>query len=188
MGTLPSWELREIADAVLDQGFYSPVIGELATMRHPVMANAGPLFERALQELHTEMPSREDAVWILLRHHIGRIASRDVSPREGLRFVVDVYYLTDLYDKSREYVGDSHGIQQLIGYFWGYDDLEERPREVSFDGDTEPMPFRRWIRRSSGCLISGLASTVPNERLERPGVIAGADVEAFSAGRSADHR
>ena len=38
------------------------------------------------------------------------------------------------YNESREYVGDSHGIQQLIGYFWGYDDLEERPREVSFDG------------------------------------------------------
>jgi len=134
MGTLPSWELPKIADAVLDQGFYSPAIGELATTRHPVMADAGPLFERALQELHTELPAPEDAVWILLRHHIGRIAAGDVAPRDGLRVVLDLYNRADLYNKSREYVGDSHGIQQLIGYFWGYDDLDERPREVSFDG------------------------------------------------------
>ncbi|HEY3043003.1 MAG TPA: hypothetical protein VGJ39_03210 [Vicinamibacterales bacterium] len=103
-------------------------------MRHPVMADVGPLFERALQELHTELPSPEDAVWILLRHHIGRIACREVAPRDGLRVVVDFYNRAHLYNKSRDYVGDSHGIQQLIGYYWGYGDLEERAREVSFDG------------------------------------------------------
>ena len=32
------------------------------------------------------------------------------------------------------YVGEEYGVAQLIGYFYGYDDLEERPAEVSFDG------------------------------------------------------
>lgn len=80
MGSLPSSELVRIADALLDRGIYSSAVGELATMRHPIMADAGPLFERVLQELHVEMPSWDDAVWILLRHHIGRIAYEDVAP------------------------------------------------------------------------------------------------------------
>jgi len=134
MGALPSWELPKIADGVLNLGIYSPAVGELATMRQPVMADAGPLFERALTELQTEMPSPEDAVWILLRHYIERIGSGDLTPRAGLSLIHDLYIRADLDERSRKYVGDSHGIQQLLGYFWGYDDLEERPTEVSFDG------------------------------------------------------
>lgn len=31
-------------------------------------------------------------------------------------------------------VGDSHGIEHLMGAYYGYDDLDERPDEVSFEG------------------------------------------------------
>jgi len=73
-------------------------------------------------------------VWILLRHYIGRIGSGDLAPRAGLSFIHDLYMCADLDERSREYAGDSHGIQRLLSYSWGYDDLEERPTEVSFDG------------------------------------------------------
>lgn len=127
MGDLPSGELARRADALLDQRIYSPAGGELATTRNLVMADAGPLFEQAMQDLHAEIPSRDNAVWILLRHHIGRIAYEDVRPRDGRQFVLDIYYRANLQEESRTYAGDSHGIQRLIGAYWEYGDLDERP-------------------------------------------------------------
>ncbi len=35
---------------------------------------------------------------------------------------------------STRYVGDQRGLQHLIGAFYTYDDLYERPNEVSFEG------------------------------------------------------
>ena len=72
---------------------------------------------QALEDLYTDIPSPDNAVWTLLRHHIGRIAYEDVPPRDGLRFVVGVYDRAHLYGQSQTYVGDSHGIQALIGAY-----------------------------------------------------------------------
>ena len=124
LGDLPSEELARIADALLTEGVYSQAIGELATTRHLVMADAGPLFEQTLRDLNVDTPSREEAVWVLLRYHIGRIAYEDVAPREGLQSVLDVYHRADLYTQNQTYVGDSHGIEHLIGAYWIYDDLQ----------------------------------------------------------------
>jgi hypothetical protein len=127
LGELPSEALAKIADSLLEEGVYSLEIGELATTRHPVMADAGPLFEAALRDLNVKVPSRDEAVWILLRHHISRIASEDVRPRDGLRSVLEVYNRADLYAQSQTYVGDSHGIQDLIGAYWAYEDPSPPP-------------------------------------------------------------
>ncbi|MDH5741730.1 MAG: hypothetical protein OEY77_15540, partial [Nitrospira sp.] len=69
LGSAMSWELPEIADAFINNGPGTPAIAELATMRNPTMVEAGPLFERVLQ-----IPSREEAIWILLRHYLQGIA------------------------------------------------------------------------------------------------------------------
>jgi hypothetical protein len=99
------------------------------------MVNVGPLFERALRDLAIALPSKEEAVCSLLRHHVGRIAEGLVPPRDGMRSVLnEVYYPADLYTETTKYVGDSHGLQHLLGSFYSYDDLEERPEEVSFEG------------------------------------------------------
>jgi hypothetical protein len=135
LGVLPSWELPRIADAALERDIYSLSLGELATWIRPVMADAGPLFEKALRELGMPLPSSDEAAWTLLRHHIGRVASGQMSPREGLRAVLrDVYYPAGLDGRTQQYAGDSHDIHGLISYYYGYDDLAERPTEVSFEG------------------------------------------------------
>jgi len=139
LGDLPSDELARIADALLDQGVYSLAIGELATTRHPLMADAGPLFEQALQDLNVEMPSHEEAVWVLLRHHIGRIAYEDVAPRDGLQFMLDVYDRAHLNANSHTYVGDSHGIERLIGAYWAYEDLLARPAGQALETHSEEI-------------------------------------------------
>ena len=44
-----------------------------------------------------------------------------------------VYYQYEF--KCNEFAGDSHGIQHLIGIFYGFDDLEDRPHEVTCNGN-----------------------------------------------------
>ena len=76
-------------------------------MTRPTMADAGPLFESALQELGIPIPSQDDAAWTLLRYHIGRIAGGEVAPRQGLRAILeDVYYPAELHAQRERYGAD----------------------------------------------------------------------------------
>lgn len=128
--------LRQAADRALDCGFYTEALGQLAMEFHSesLVADAGPIFERALAQLGLSLPSHADAVWVALRHAIGRIARGEVPPRAGLRIVYVIYENAHLNKESRGTVGDSHELQKLLGAFYGYDDLEGRPDEVSFEG------------------------------------------------------
>jgi hypothetical protein len=79
-----------------------------------------------------QVPSRAQIEWSLAGI-IRRIATGAVQPRVGLSELVTTYHGSpDLDDGG--FVGQEYGIAQLIGYFYGYDDLEERPAEVSFEG------------------------------------------------------
>jgi hypothetical protein len=139
LGELATAEIVRIADALLEEGVYSQAIGELATTPRLDMADAGPLFEDVLRELEVEVPSREKAIWGLLRHHIGRIACQDVAPREGLQAVLHVYNLTDRQPQAETYVVESHGIERLIGAYWEYSDLVVRPAGESLEPHPEEL-------------------------------------------------
>jgi hypothetical protein len=131
---LPSWELPNIATDALASGLDSPAVRQLGGLRETTMADAGPLFERMLADLNVGLPSSEQAVQRLLRHHIQELAQRRVSAREGLKKIVELSYLGERYEQSRMYAGEAYGIEHLIGARWAYDDLDTRPTEVSFQG------------------------------------------------------
>ncbi len=127
--------LVTLCDQLLTADCYTDAIAELAACTDPILSTAKPIFRRVLTELQLDPPSNADATWILLRHHLARIVGGDCSSRDGMRCVAEeVYYPADLYSQTQKYVGDSHGIEHLMGAYYGYDDLEERPNEVSFDG------------------------------------------------------
>jgi hypothetical protein len=79
-----------------------------------------------------EAPSKAQVEWTLLGV-LRRIAKGTVQPRVGLGEVVAAYHGWVGADNAG-FVGEEFDIAQLIGYFYGYDDLEERPGQVSFDG------------------------------------------------------
>jgi len=150
LGNVASEELARVADTLLTEGVYSQAIGELGTTRGLVMAEAGPLFEQALRDLNVDLPSPDEAVWVLLRYHIGRIAYEEVSPREGLQSVLDVYNRAHLYGQSGTYVGDSHGIEQLIAAYWEYKFLHCESLETDLDAmrtldDTVVRAATEWV-------------------------------------------
>ncbi len=135
MGILPSEDLRRTADEALTRGVYSYSLAELAAVSNPIISDIEPLFLSALKELGIPLPQKEEAVLTVLESLLRSIAEGEAQPHDGLRRVMrEVYYGADLYEKSVKYTGDSHGIHHLIGCYWAYDDLRERPDEVDFDG------------------------------------------------------
>ena len=145
LGVIQSWELPPVADAALNRGQYSDSLAELASLHDPVMSDAGPLFEAAIAELNMNLPAQDAAIRTIITHYIQLISNGCAAPYDGLhKMMQDVYYGANLYEKSKEYAGDSHGIQHLVGAYYGYDDLRERPHEVSFEdnfGDSAIAAF-----------------------------------------------
>ena len=135
LGVISSDEIKDFASACLDAGQWSAAIDDIVTSAQPIMSDVGPALEQILAEQGVEVPDSEAAIWALLRFYLGDIASGAVPPRAGMQRVMeDVYYAADLYERTDKYVGDSHGLEKLIGNYYAYDDLEERPNEVSCDG------------------------------------------------------
>ena len=85
----------------------------------------GRFFERALSQLNIPVLSKQEAVWILLRHYIGDLAAQRTYGRDGLLPIIEVYYGADLYAQSRVYTGDSHDIHPLIGAYYRYDETDD---------------------------------------------------------------
>jgi hypothetical protein len=69
-----------------------------------------------------------------------RVATGLVAPRVGLRQLVSTHIGLPEPEGAR-YVGEEYGIAELIGCYWGYDDLEERPSEVSVAGQYGAKAF-----------------------------------------------
>ncbi len=117
-------DLKAAAGAAVDAGIVTPDIAALATLRGDRLAEAEPLFRKVLDDLQVTPPSTSTAVWILLRVPIRAIAEGSVAVEEGLQGVMGIFYSADLHEQSREYVGDSHDIQHLVGLYWEIRDLE----------------------------------------------------------------
>lgn len=151
LGLLPSSELPSLAMAALEAGLESSSFCELVGEPHPTLVDHGPVFERALRQCSIALPSTAAAIDYLLRHYLQAIASGALPPRQGMFQVIKELYHPHIDDQpAREYVGDQCGLQHLIGAFYSYDELEERPREVSFEGLYGPAAipaFDRYVRQ-----------------------------------------
>jgi hypothetical protein len=93
----------------------------LGVRRTTELANYQPVFM---------VRSKEQVEWEfagILR----RIAAGSVRPRAGLGELVAAHVGLPEPPGAARFVGEEYGIAELIGCYWGYDDLEERPTEVS---------------------------------------------------------
>ena len=114
--------------------------------------------------MHSQQsPSQAQVEWSL-RGILRRIAAGTVKPRPGLGELVAVYHSAPQSETNR-YVGEEYGIEQLYGFFYSYDDLEERPSEVSFEGQLARAPYRLLMPRSFESPKSGSMRGAPNEEL-----------------------
>lgn len=82
-------ELVRFADEFLQAGNYTSAADELASLVRPTAADARPPFRRLLNELSLQIPSREEALLLLVGPNIKAIASGAVEPESGLTALVE---------------------------------------------------------------------------------------------------
>src|SRR5438552_10283990 len=97
LGLLSGKELPWVACAALEAGLDSPALRRLAGELRPTMGEAEPLFEKALGELHIDVPTKSEAGLIVAKAYAVRIVEGSVSPYEGARRIWD-----DVHDQVEE--------------------------------------------------------------------------------------
>lgn len=145
LGLEDTESLIRAANSLLADGHTEPAIIELSLLESPIMTEAAPIFKRACAQLGVKIPDEREAITEVLRGLVEAIASGSLSPRTGLELVMqEVYWPHVSKERDAQYVGDSVGLEHLIGAYWGYDDLTGRPQEVSFDGKYGPKAIAAW--------------------------------------------
>jgi hypothetical protein len=111
---------------------------EVATVEHARSASisdVGPIFERLCGALGQPIPPVDEAIDIVTTAILREIVNGSVAPEVGLqRLMDDVYDPHVSTETDLEYVGESRGLQDLIGTYWSYSELRERPNELSIEG------------------------------------------------------
>jgi len=135
LGTFRGDEILSTVDELLEKGIYSDYFIDVLDSKPPIFEVQVIPFSKYLASVGIEIPDREQAVWNLIAYYVTEIAKGHVDPLSGLSDLMgDVYWEYDFQTPTQEYLGDSHGIECLIGYYWGYDDMMERPDEISCNG------------------------------------------------------
>ena len=128
-------EVRNVADRLLNAGVDHESLVAIYLAESDDRDTIIPAFERFLGSCNIRIPDRDTAIWGILEHYLNLIAERSGDPLDLLRELMgDVYYDYEFHENATKYVGDSHGIHHLVGYFWSCGDLMDRPDEVSCNG------------------------------------------------------
>jgi len=125
-------EIQNIVDGLLNDSVYADEFLDIIDIKNPSLADVLPPFSKFLEKQGIDVPNKDEAVWQIIEHHIENILNGVSDPLESLcSLIKDVYWDYDFHTPTKEYLGDSHAIQDLIGLYWGYDDMKERPNEIS---------------------------------------------------------
>jgi hypothetical protein len=115
LGKINSDRIISFANDCLEKDLYTESIGELSMMTNPIMSDVGPLFEKAMQELKINEPTKIEAANTIIHITLKRIVANEIGPDEGASFLYwDVHHeLIDVIP-DKKYVGDSLGLEYLF--------------------------------------------------------------------------
>jgi len=136
VGNLKSHEIWDVVDHLSRDGVISDeFISILGSDRLSGNDFLAP-FLTYLQSVNVVVPSKEIATWRIIYHHLEAILEGNVSPRIGLnQLMSDIGYLFDFQSVDTRIVGDSHGMESLVGLYWEMKDLFSKRSENFSDGD-----------------------------------------------------
>jgi hypothetical protein len=136
LGCASGESLRDLGVALLSEG--NDAGTPLAILDDLEMARVGPVFERTCRALGQPIPASEDAIDIVIAALLRDITAGAVAPEDGLQRLMDdvvrPHVDAETTSGAHEYVGASRRLQQLVGAYWGYDEIRERPTELSIGG------------------------------------------------------
>lgn len=126
--------IQRIIDSLMNEGVFYDEFLEIVHPTSNLTEDFMPAFKESLKNLNCHIPEdREQALWLILKRYISHIVNGEIDPLEGVKQIIeDVYWSYDFDSKTKEFVGDSHSIEHLIGLYWGYEDMIEEPDDVSY--------------------------------------------------------
>lgn len=132
-GHLNTQDMQKIIDGLLNEGTYADEFLDVIYPDYDTREEVGAAFKRSLKALGIVAPNYEEAVWTILRHYVSRIANQEIDALDGLKELMrEMDY--NFHAKTKKYLGDSHGVEYLIGLYWDYYDVLEKPTEISING------------------------------------------------------
>jgi hypothetical protein len=140
--------LRALAVALLAAGNEDAL--QLAIADDLDLDDLEPIFGKLCRDLGQARPTLEQARRTVTRAILQDIIDGTIAPEACLAHLVRG--ITPWKEEPPDaYVGDSWGLQHLVGLYWNYDDLRERPT-ASIDGkhgnDAIPLLDREVISRA----------------------------------------
>jgi len=115
LNKLEAEELVSIADEWLERGVYTESLDELYTMRNPIMAEVGSLFEKTMLELDIKEPTRIEAANNIVRITLKKIISKEIMPEKGASFLYwKVHHEIVEEFPDKQYLGDNLGLQNIF--------------------------------------------------------------------------
>lgn len=125
-GTVNADEIKSIVDSLLVDGIYADEFIDIMESKPARIDDVFPPFIAFLQKEGIPIPTKDQALWQIIGHHLHRIASGAADPIAELRA------LTCEIDEE-EIVGDTYGVEHLFGLYWycHYDYLTDRQRVLT---------------------------------------------------------
>lgn len=143
VGNVRSEDLPEIATQALVRGVDSPSLRELAGTSATEVREAADLFRAALDELGSPVPSKDDALWWLVRRAAKQIVSGDLSPSRGAAWI---------WSNAAHEVEEEGDLRIFVGLASEREDHPEAGDEIdkqivaaAMELLDRPIP-RRWLR------------------------------------------
>lgn len=137
LGQIDSRTLVRIALRLLEEeGDDSPEVIELATLRYPTLAEAGPLFTHICKQRLPDYPwPPQQAVLLLVRHLLQQIrlafdrGGTDLYPLVR-RLMMETFYPFYPHQHEAAYVGELWDFGMLFALFHAYDDFYGTDHEL----------------------------------------------------------
>jgi hypothetical protein len=127
--------LRALAVRLLDRGYDDDAVVRLAVADDLNTDEVAPLFKRVCAAHAVPVPDASRAIDVVAADWLRRLVAEDLSPEATLTTLfreIDDGLRDDDAQFGASHVGESHDLGELVGARWGYDELHNRPDEISY--------------------------------------------------------
>ena len=157
-------QIKATIESLVDAGVWQEAFLPALVERHPRPDDVMPAFRAALDHHGIAVPDKETAMRLLIAHHLRDVVAMPSDARQQFgRFIHEVYSNGDHDMQDTKHVGDSLGIERLLGLYWSADDLRER-QEITVNAQHGPQA---WVELNR--LIVAEAERWLAERTEKQG-------------------
>lgn len=118
-------EIKNIFDELMNQSIFFDEFIDIIYPKSDYTEEFILAFNVALKRLGITVPNnRDEAVLILLKYYITKIALSEMDPIEILEKIMrTIDFNTDIHFESNEYLGDYYGVHSLLGLYYEYGDI-----------------------------------------------------------------